>query len=281
MTTTQNNLAETLALELKKPFELASQEDASVRRIALPPGWSIKEIDDEGLQPAPRRKVAAVRLEDTGSMIRYLQLHRSGGTTLWVSSDYPLGKLEISAILNDHGGTEYGQDWRDHRAYYGPSFSEEWKQWKSNEKRPMGQAEFASFLEDNLADIVGGDQLPSGADMLKMAIDFEAKQDLRFKSAIRLQSGGVDLAFVDQEDSGTLEKMKLFDRFAIGIEVFLGDAAYRIEARLRYRVKDGKLSFWYQLIRADKVIEAAALAIVEKISTETQLAPFFGEPFAA
>lgn len=281
MTTTQNNLAETLARELKKPFELASQEDASVRRIALPPGWSIQEIDDEELQPAPRRKVAAVRLEDTGSMIRYLQLHRSGGTTLWVSSDYPLGKLEISAILNDHGGSEYGQDWRDHRAYYGPAFSEEWKQWKSNEKRPMGQAEFASFLEDNLADIVGGDQLPSGADMLKMAIDFEAKQDLRFKSAIRLQSGGVDLAFVDQEDSGTLEKMKLFDRFAIGIAVFWGDAAYRIEARLRYRVKEGKLSFWYQLIRADKVIEAAALAIVEKISTETHLAPFFGEPFAA
>lgn len=106
----------------------------------------------------------------------------------------------------------------------------------------MTQAEFATFIEDNLADIAGSDGLPSGADMLRMSIDFEAKQDMRFKSALRLQSGGVDLAFVQQEDNGTLEKMKLFDRFAIGVPVFWGDAAYRVEARLRYRVREGKLS---------------------------------------
>ena len=79
----------------------------------------------------------------------------------------------------------------------------------------MTQSEFATFIEDNLPDIAGGDGFPSGTDMQCMAIDFEAKRDMRFKSAIRLQSGGVDLAFVQQEDNGTIEKMKLFDRFAI------------------------------------------------------------------
>lgn len=278
---TPHNLAETLARELKKPFEIASEEPAHVRRIALPPGWTIKEIDDEKLLEQPRRKVAVVRLDSVDSFVDYVLRHGTCDSTLWVKADYTAGKVEVTAIVNDHGPDYEDRDWRDHRAYFAPAFSEEWKRWKSNDKKPMSQAEFATFIEDNLADIAGGEQLPSGADMLRMALDFEAKQDMRFKSALRLQSGGVDLSFVQQEDTGTLEKMKLFDRFSVGIAVFWGDAAYRVDARLRYRVREGKLSFWYELIRADKVLEAAAVAIVAKIGTATDRTPFFGNPFAA
>jgi len=277
---TPNNLAETLARELKKPFEIASEELAHVRRIALPPGWTVKEIDDEKLLEQPRRKVAVVRLDSSDSFVNYVLRHCTPDTTLWVKADYTAGKVELTAIVNDHGHEDNAGEWRDHRAYYAPAFSEEWKRWKGNDKKPMSQAEFATFIEDNLADIAGGEQLPSGADMLRMALDFEAKQDMRFKSALRLQSGGVDLSFVQQEDTGTLEKMKLFDRFSVGIAVFWGDAAYRVDARLRYRVREGKLSFWYELIRADKVLEAAAVAIVAKIGTATDRTPFFGNPFA-
>lgn len=282
---TPNNLAETLAQELKKPFEFEGcyEELEHVRRYAIPPGWTIKEFDDEKLCSIPRRKVATVRLDSVNSFIEYVSRHGTDNTTVWVKADYTAGKVELTAIVNDHGPDESSldRDWRDHRAYYAPAFSEEWKRWKGNDKKPMSQAEFATFIGDNLADIAGGEQLPSGADMLRMALDFEAKQDMRFKSAIRLQSGGVDLSFVQQEDTGTLEKMKLFDRFSVGIAVFWGDSAYRVDARLRYRVREGKLSFWYELIRADKVLEAAAVAIVAKIGTATNRTPFFGNPFAA
>lgn len=274
----RNNLAETLAKELKKPFEIAGDELSHVRRVALPPGWTLKEIDDEKLLHQPRRKVSSVRLDNANSFIAYVSLHSTLESTIWVKADYTAGKVEFLAIVNDHGGHEDSSGWRDHRAAYSPKFSEEWNRWKGSDKKPMTQAEFATFIEDNLADIAGGDGLPAGADMLRMAIDFEAKQDMRFKSALRLQSGGVDLAFVQQEDNGTLEKMKLFDRFAIGIPVFWGDAAYRVEARLRYRVREGKLSFWFELIRADKVLEAAANAIVDKITDAVQMPIFLGQP---
>lgn len=276
-----HNLAETLARELKKPFEIASDELSNVRRIALPPGWNLQELDDERLLERPRRKVAHVRLDDAESFVAYVNRHSTMDTTVWVKADYPAGKIEVSSILNDHpGAEEESSAWRDHLAIYLPRFSEEWIRWKNGDKKPMTQTEFATFIEDNIADIAGGDGFPVGADMLRMAIDFEAKQDMRFKSAIRLQSGGVDLAFVQQEDNGTLEKMKLFDRFAIGVPVFWGDAAYRVEARLRYRVREGKLSFWYELIRADKVMEAAAHSIVAKIAEATQRPIFLGNPFS-
>lgn len=274
------NLAQTLAKELPKPFEIASDASVAIRRIALPNGWIFKEIDDEKLLEQPLRKVAKVSLQDASSFVAYVKRHGTANSTVWVQADYSSGKISVLAIINDNGQLESDSHWRDHTAIYTPRYAEEWTRWKSGDKKPMTQADFATFLEDNLADIAGSDGFPSGADMLRMAIEFEAKQDMRFKSAIRLQSGGVDLAFVQQEDNGTLEKMKLFDRFAIGVPVFWGDAAYRVEARLRYRVREGKLSFWYELIRADKVLEAAANAIVAKISEEAKRPVFLGNPFA-
>lgn len=275
------NLAETLAKELKTPIEIGSDDSCCIKRIALPSGWTLKEFDDEKLLPKPRRKSAKVRLSDVQSFVAYANAHAMNHTTIWIDADHSNshGKIDFIAIINDLGQDECDSAWRDHIALYSPKISEEWKRWIGADKKPMTQSEFATFIEDNLPDIAGGEGFPSGTDMLRMAIDFEAKQDMRFKSAFRLQSGGVDLAFVQQEDNGTIEKMKLFDRFAIGVPVFCGEDAYRVEARLRYRVRDGKLSFWYEIIRPDRVMEAAANALVDKVSS-SGIEILHGKPFA-
>lgn len=46
-------------------------------------------------------------------------------------------------------------------------------------------------------------------------------------------------------------------------------------------MRDGKLTFWYELIRQDKVLEAATKTLIEKIRDETQKPFFFGNLFAA
>ena len=116
--------------------------------------------------------------------------------------------------------------------------------------------------------------------MLEMALTFEANQDMRFKSAIRLQNGGVQMSFVQDDDAQTLQKMQVFDRFSIGLPVFWNGDAYRIDARLRYRVRDGKLTFWFELIRQDKVLEAATQTLIGQIREKTGNPFFFGEPFS-
>ena len=73
----------------------------------------------------------------------------------------------------------------------------------------------------------------------------------------------------------------MFDRFQIGVPVFWGGEAYRVDARLRYRVKDGKLIFWYELIRDDKVLEAATTTMIEAIKLGTGQPTYFGNPFGA
>lgn len=117
--------------------------------------------------------------------------------------------------------------------------------------------------------------------MLEMALTFEANQDMRFKSAIRLQSGGVQMQFVQDDDAQTLQKMQVFDRFSLGFPVFWNGDAYRIDARLRYRVRDGKLTFWFELIRQDKVLESATQTLISQIREKTGNPFFFGDPFAS
>ena len=72
--------------------------------------------------------------------------------------------------------------------------------------------------------------------------------------------------------------MQLFERFAIGIPVFWNGDAYQITARLKYRVRDGKVSFWYELERTDVVFEAAARELIAAVRAGAEVPFFFGTP---
>lgn len=279
--TETQNLAQTLALELKEPIEIGSEPLMHVKRIALPPGWKFQEFDEEKLLEAPRRKRATVELNDADSFVEYVKRHGSMGTsTVWCVADYKRGEVEFTGILNDHGESEDDAAWRDHLATFSPEFSEEWLRWVGKHGQLFTQPEFAAFIEDNLKDIASVDGSPTGSQMLEMALTFEANQDMRFKSAIRLQNGGVQMSFVQDDDAQTLQKMQVFDRFSLGFPVFWNGDAYRVDARLRYRVRDGKLTFWFELIRQDKVLEAATQTLIAQIRDKTGTPFFFGNPFA-
>lgn len=265
------NLAQTIAREVAKPVVL---EDF----IATPKNYNLTST--EYLRRKPFRKNATVKLNDCSSFIEYVKRHSTpDGSTVWCHADYAKSSVTFLAVLNDLLGSPDGSAWRDHQAHFSPFFSEEWKRWFSQNKQPMTQVAFAEFLEENLKDVVGSETSASGNQILDMALAFEAKQDLRFKSAIRLQNGSTEIAYCNDDDAATLQKMQMFDRFDIGIPVFWGGDAYRITARLRYRAKDAKVNFWIELIRADKTLEAATDSIIATIKEQTGLPLFFGNAF--
>jgi uncharacterized protein YfdQ (DUF2303 family) len=274
----EENLAATLAREMKAPMEIALDLDASIRRVALPPGWSIQCYDDQQFDKAPRRKIASILLSDAASFVSYVKRHGSlGSSTVWCKADYAGGHIKFLAIINDHGEAVDAQNWRDHRAVFCPAFSEEWKRWISHNAKPFTQYDFASFMEENNKDLASVSGSATGAQMLEMAIAMETKQEVRFKSAIRLQNGGVSLNYVADDDHQTITRMQLFERFTLGMPVFLGGDAYQVDARLRYRVRDGKLTFWYELIRPDKLLEAATSTMVNTIHDQVGMPFYFGE----
>lgn len=269
----QKNIAETVAREARKPMEIAGY-------IALPSEYTLQDI--EKTLATPNRKKGKVALTEADSFIEYVKRHGEAKTaTVWCDADYTKGAVKLTAILNDHGAGQEDQAWRDNLATFSPVFSEEWRRWFGKDATPFSQTDFAVFIEDNLKDIAGVEGSPSGAQMLEMSLCFEANQELRFKSAIRLQNGAVQMSFAENDDAQTLQKMQMFDRFSLGIPVFWNGEPYQIDARLRYRAKDGKVVFWFELIRSDKTLEDATKTLIEKIKTGTEMPFFFGNPFVS
>lgn len=244
--------------------------------VVVPAGY--QEHDLERMLPAPTRKRGAVTMLDAPSFIEYVDKHGcQDETVVYADVDYEAGKYGLLAVINDHGGTD--PTWRDHRASLSPILSLEWKRWKGLDGKPMAQADFAAFLEDNMGDIASVKGMPSGNDMLKMALEFEANSDKRFKKKIDLQGGGQHLEYVDQADEATSTKMRFFERFTIGIPVFQGSTdGYPIEARLKFRMAGGALSFWYELVRPDRVFKTAVATEIDKIKEATGFMVLFGRP---
>jgi uncharacterized protein YfdQ (DUF2303 family) len=275
---TRENIAETLARVLPKAELLppgGADYDGEILRYAVPKGSEIKEIDTEKLLPNPRRTSATAAFADAESFLAYIKRHdRPGSTVIWCNFNPRESKLDFSAVFDDHAA-DGKAGWRAHKATFAPQTSIEWNAWKGQHKTTMPQLTFAEWLQEHDEDITSIDGFPTSLQMLELATNFVANEEHALKSAIKLQSGGVRLTYVADADKNTEAQMMLFDKFALGIPVFHGGEALLMKARLKYKQNSGKVSFHYELIRPDRVHEAASRKMVEKIRAGLGGVPMF------
>ena len=274
-----NNIAATLSKILPKATQLADAgKDSHAIVIAKPHGTTLETLDLEKFQPAPRRKTGSPTFSDAASFAHYIATHAIDGTTAWAKFNPQNNDLAFSAVLDEH--SKDTPAWRQHRAAFTPDTSAEWKTWTARNGKTFTQVEFAEFIEANASDIVPVNGTPTDLDMLQMATNFIANEDRQLKSAVRLQSGGVNLSYTADVDAGTAETMKMFDKFTIGIPVFQDGNSYPIVARLKYRMNKGAVSFFYELIRLDRVHRTAALGQIATIRESLGSVPLLMGTFA-
>lgn len=249
--------------------------------VVVPEGFAVQSL--EKLCAKPARKRGSVTVSDMASFCRYAGTHmRAGCSTAYANVDVENFRFNVVAVLDDHGTEADGQNWQEHRCTLNSRTSFEFDKWRKHDREKFTQTEFAEFLEDNVQDITGDDGMPTGTDVLQMALNFERTANKRFRSKTNLQSGCVQLEFVDEENDKSRERMQMFERFTIAIPVFQTNAlhgeavAYPVQARLKYREKDGELSFWYELIRADRVFLAAVADELKNLPE--QLLVIYGTP---
>jgi uncharacterized protein YfdQ (DUF2303 family) len=250
-------------------MNLAGTHDVSGHPyVVIPNGARIE--DAEGYLAAPLRKRGTVVLNDVKSFTDYVTAERSDNTRLYGLFKEP----GFTAVFNDHAAT--GAAWKDYRAVYACPLSIEWKTWSAQSGKPMSQADFAAFIENNLPDIA----VPPAADMLEISRSLEAKKKVNFASGIRLSNGQNELTYEEQV-SGTAAKGKLTvpEEFIIGIPVLEGGTKYAVTSRLRYRIGDGgSLAIWFELVRPHKILEDAVLAVWQDIEQKTGFTVFNGKP---
>lgn len=238
--------------------------------VLVPHNYRVEDL--EKLLPQPRRKTGSPTFNDVQSFIRYVNTHKTDDTIVLANITETSGSF--LAVLDYHGKEQSGAAWREHQAKYPCPMSPEWKRWIGSDKKQMSQNDFAIFLEDNLLDVVR----PEGAEMLEIAKTLQASKAGRFKSGIRLENGDHELQYEETTQAkagqkGTLEIPSTFD---LGLSCFTNGKRYKVEARLRYRINEGALIFWYELVRPHLIIDDACKELIAQIKAETGIQPLLG-----
>jgi len=286
----QTNAAVTaeLALNLGQATPLINGKLVTVLQ---PAGASVVKIDlqeyEDKYADRPRRARGVQVLATAQSLIDWVNRHKTPET--YVTADEKA--TAFKAVFNGHtpnqqpaGDTAKASDYvqgqpgyGDFGAAYNCPLSDEWRRWTGksqhdrDEKKGMGHAEFIQFIEDNMLDITQ----PDSAAMLAAIRSFEAKRDVQFKSAKRLDNGDVAFAYVEDTQQQTpAGHLSLPSKFEITIPVFQGGKLYAIDANLRHRVGPGGLVLFYELVRPHKSLEHAFNEVSEQIRTGTSVPMF-------
>ena len=228
----------------------------------VPKGYSIESLED--YLPRPLRIVQNILLHDADSFIAYVNEYgRQGVSHVFFNVE---GE-EFLAILDYHEKKDT-PGWCDHVATFKTRRSVEFQTWMNQNRKQMTQVDFARFLEENLPDIVE----PASADLLEVALTFEAKKSVEFSSGVRLANGQIQFQY-DEVVRGAAQKgsIEIPEQFVLGISIHVGGPAYRIPVRLRWRLQEGKVVFWYEVVRPHRFIEDALKEIRERVAKETAL----------
>ena len=233
-----------------------------------------KVEDLERLLPHPARKRDTVSIDRADSFIAYVKAHQITGATAIYQYATNAGDLQFKAIIDDHETGEKGQaNWQQHKVHFTPKLSREWRIWNEVNERDVSQEQFAQFIERNMPDIAD----PAGSTLLEIVRTLESKKNVNFKSGIRLDNGDFSIQYEETStakagEKGTLDIPQII---TLSIPVYDGGAPYAIEARFRYRINEGRLRMWYELVRIQDIRDHADNLISQQISAGLPEVPLY------
>jgi uncharacterized protein YfdQ (DUF2303 family) len=227
--------------------------------LIVPPNYSVKDISElvEKAHPTPNRKRGSIAVKDEASLLAYCA-DQNAMEVSYIYADPD--KRSLTAVFNDQRS---GAGWRDHRCEYKAEYTPEFSKWLANNGKQFGQTEFAEFIEDNFADVAE----PAAQALLEVATTIQAKTDINFSSAKRLQNGQVQLQYTENIDAraGVNGALEIPKEFMLGLRIFKNGEGYRVKARLKYRLHAGSIKFWYELDRVERSIEDAFDGYIEQV----------------
>lgn len=230
----------------------------------VPAGHHTQIIDrlPEKDLPAPRRKRGTVQVLDVDSFANQYGKHAADEAETFADPN----AFTITTLLNaDSAGAAA---FRDHRLILALKKTQQWLAWESLSARGLiAQQDFAEFLEDRANDVVN----PTAGEMLELAQHFEASTSGDFQSAQVLSSG--ERKFVFKETiaarAGQNGDITIPTVIELALQPFEGGDAFKVNARFRYRIRNGSLLLGITLERPEDVLKLAFTETCEKVGSQT------------
>lgn len=251
-----------LATAAAGPYAL---EEGGVYAVAVPAGAVVQVIDrdlDE-YQAHPRQTKGTFRLRTADSLAAYLAKHELPQTELWADLD----SSRITAVIDAHQGADLPAGFAQHRAVLQLVHTPAWTAWAGINGKLLPQVEFSEFIEQRTIDFVD----PAGADVLELAQSFQSARSGRFESSQRLNSGETNLVWKEdvQATAGKSGNIAIPDVLELALVPYEGGAAYKVRARLRYRITNGALHLGVVLERPEDVLRDAFSSVVDALGVRT------------
>ena len=250
---------------------------------------SVKALVDE-YRTAPERRKGTASALTLESFIALVNRHKDGGSAIF--ADFLDNRPSMTAVVDYHD-LENLPRYGEHRIKYVFPLSEEWQAWIGSNKRQMSQVDWAAFIENHMRDLTAPtDQETAEGKMffeqqpavptriIALSRGLEILVEARVKDVRNLQSGEVELAFEESHKDAGGKTLKIPGLFVISIPIFVDAEPSRFLVRLRYRKNDGKLTWFYDIVRPDLVMRERLLADLLSVRTETALPAFEGKPEA-
>lgn len=234
----------------------------------------------------PRRAKGSTYVRTVDSFCDLVARKTAESPTLSPIVYYNEDRPVFHAVLNDHGA-EPG--FRDYTVSFSPAFSDEWQAWTSASGKGMCQTDFAEFLEERGLDVTDaslvsdkarktlsdmGIQAASPATLQQLARKFSLTVKQSVKEARNLASGEVQILFSSEHQGEDGRPLTVPNGFLIAIPIFRNGPLYAMIARLRYRLHDQRITWFYQLEQVDKNRRDALSDMVTTIRERLSYLPF-------
>lgn len=238
----------------------------------------------------PRRAKGSAKAATLQSFVDLVNRHKTDQSAVFAQTKMPSPALK--AVINYHQASSK-PGWSDHQIVYEFPLTEEFTAWLKADGEVMSQGEFAQFLEDRAAELASPlqaevteyerlfrEKVAAPSEIIKLARDLEIKVESYVKQGTRLQSGERTVMFSENHQTATGEQVIIPGVFIVSVAAFDGGDPIRIPARLRYRVKEGRVMWAYQLYRANHWLQVEVRNAMDTAQRDTGLPAFEGAPEA-
>ncbi|WP_062111092.1 DUF2303 family protein [Aureimonas sp. AU40] len=228
------------------------------------------------------------------SFIALVNRHKVPDTSV-VFADSNWKAPSLTAVIDYHQ-TENAADtdapgWGKHRVHYPFPLSEEWKRWIKDDGQPMEQAEFAAMIEDRMTELAAPDDglrimverdfqttVATPSQLITLSRGLQINVESKVKDMRTLQSGASQVVFEETHTGADGQPLAVPGVFVIRVSPFFMGDPILIPVRLRYRVRSGKIMWFYQIYRPDASITEAVRAAMQDVAAKTELQVFEGTP---
>lgn len=250
---------------------------------------SVKALVDE-YRTAPERREGTATALTLASFVDLVNRHKDAGSVVF--GDLLDKKPSLTAVIDYHA-LDHAPRYGRHRIKYVFPLSEEWQSWFGSNRAPMSQVAWAEFIENHMRDLVAPtdqevtdgklyfEQQPAvPTRIISLSRGLEILVEARVKDVRNLQSGEVELAFEETHKDVGGKTLKIPGLFVIAIPIFVDGPPARFLVRLRYRKTDGKLTWFYDMVRPDLVMREQLCNDLDDVRQRTELPTIEGRPEA-